>query len=242
MANTLFGAKLDSLNPANMLRTEARPHLIARRLADAAAPPPPTNADILDAAKTLYAAHSDTVDLTTNSGIKYLGSSEGQPKVAALNSYNWKSQQAAPITPVAQQIFASPLMKPAVDAATSNNDIWSYVVGICESGQLLIGEEGGVGIAFALARDPAVKGQAYIAGKIGLDAELAFNVQFGLWHDAPSALAGDFFGVEVSADIGVACSLGIFATRELRFAGFSVGIGVGIGGGGTFVGGHTWVF
>ena len=44
MANTLFGAKLDLLHPARMLRTEARPQLVARNLADAQAPPPPTNA------------------------------------------------------------------------------------------------------------------------------------------------------------------------------------------------------
>jgi hypothetical protein len=215
--------------------------LLSRQLADVAVAPP-NNAEILDAARKIYAAHSETVDLSTRSGMTYAKSSEGQPKIALLNNYQWKSQQAAPITPTAEQIYSAPVMRPAVEAATANSDIWSYVVGISESLQLLVGEEGGIGIAFALARDPAPKGAAYVAGKLGLDIEAAFNVQFGLWHDAPAALGGNFYGIEVSADLGMACSLGIFATTQFNFVGFSIGIGVGVGGGATIVGGHTWVF
>jgi hypothetical protein len=243
MANTLFGAKLDSLHPANMLRTEARPQLMVRQLAEAEAAAPPTNAEILDAAKSLYAAHSDAVDMSATSGVQYARSSEGQPKVAALNNYNWKSQQAGPITPVTQQILEAPLMRGPVDAATSHSDIWSFVIGASESAQLIIGEEGGVGIAFALRTPTEIKGLAYVAGKLGLDIDLALNLQVGLWNDPPSKLAGQFYGLEVNGEIGpVACSLGIFVTPQMRFAGFSLGIGVGVGGGVTVVGGYTWVF
>jgi len=69
------------------------------------------------------------------------------------------------------------------------------------------------------------------------------NLQFGLWNDPPDKLAGQFFGLVMEADIGlIACSLGAFVTREMRFAGFSIGVGVGVGAGVTLVGGYTWVF
>jgi len=129
MANTLFGAKLDSLHPANMLRTEARAHLAARQLADAQAVLPPTNDEILQAVKGLYHAHSDAVDANTLSGLQYAKSSDGRPRVAALNAYNWKSQQAAPVRPTAEQVYTAPLMKPGVEAATTKPDIWTRYMG-----------------------------------------------------------------------------------------------------------------
>ena len=241
MANTLFGAKLDSLHPARMLRTEARPQLVARNLADAQAPPPPTNAEILEAVKSVYHAHSDIVDANTQCGGQYVRSSDGHPRVAALNAYQWKSMQAAPIAPTTEQVYAAPLMRSGIDGAKATPDILTLVIGVSEFAQFFVGEEGGVGVCFALASQPDVRVAAYLAGKLGLDIDVAFNLQLGLWNSAPSGLAGDFYGIEVNADVGVGVSLGIFLTRKLTFYGFSIGVGVGVGGGATIVGGYTWV-
>lgn len=241
MANTLFGPKLDLLHPGTLLRTEARPHLVARNLADTQAEPPPSNADILDAVKKIYHEHFEIVDANTHCGGQYVRSSDGHPRVTTLNAYHWKSMQAAPIAPTAEQVFTAPLMKPAVDGAKATSDVLTLVIGVSESAQFIVGEEGGVGVCFALASQPDVRVAAYLAGKLGLDIDVAFNLQLGLWNSAPSGLAGDFYGLEVNADIGVGVSLGIFLTRKLTFYGFSIGVGVGVGGGATIVGGYTWV-
>jgi hypothetical protein len=245
MSGTLFGAKLDALHPGTMLRTESRSHMLARKLAAVA--PPPTNEEILEAAKTMYHAHSDAVDKGAMNGQQYALSSEGRPNVAALNAYNWKSQQASPVVPVTQKILAAPLIKGSADAAASHSDVWSFAIGISEAAQLLVGEEGGIGVAFALRPPTDVKGVAYIAGKLGLEIDIAVNLQLGLWKDKPSDLGADFWGLEVSVDVEVAISLGIFGAGQIgtpnqRFAGFAIGIGVGLGGGASIVGGHTWVF
>ncbi len=113
--------------------------------------------------------------------------------------------------------------------------------GASEFAQFIIGEEGGVGVCFALARQPDVRVAAYLAGKLGLDIDVAFNLQLGLWNSTPSGLAGDFYGIEVNADVGIGVSLGIFLRRDLSFYGFSIGVGVGVGGGATIIGGYTWV-
>jgi hypothetical protein len=241
MPTNLFGPKLDLLHPGTLLRTEARPHLVARNLADAQAPPPPTNEEILEAVRSVYHAHSDIVDANTMCGGQYVRSSDGHPRVAALNAYHWKSMQADPIAPTAEHVYTAPLMKAGVEAATVSSDIWTLVIGVSESAQFIIGEEGGVGVCFALARQADVRVAAYLAGKMGLDIDVAFNLQLGLWNSTPSGLAGDFYGIEVNADVGVGVSLGIFLRRDLSFYGFSIGVGVGVGGGATIVGGYTWV-
>ena len=149
--------------------------------------------------------------------------------------------QAAPIAPTADRVFTAPLMKTGVEAATVSADIWTLVIGVSEFAQFIIGEEGGVGVCFALARQPDVRVAAYLAGKLGLDIDVAFNLQLGLWNSTPSGLAGDFYGIEVNADVGIGVSLGIFLRRDLSFYGFSIGVGVGVGGGATIIGGYTWV-
>ncbi len=241
MPNTLFGAKLNSLNPGALLRTEARPHPVARQLADAASQRPPTNQEILEVARTVYHAHSAVIDVTSSSGLQYANSSEGQPVLAALNSYNWKSGQVGPITPTAEQVYTAPLMKPAVDAATNDPDIRTLVIGIIGSGPSIIGEQAGVGVGvgFALAKNAETKGVAYTGGQLGLEAP---DLMLGLWNAIPAELAGDFYGLGVSLSMGTDVSVGIFLRRDLTFYGFSMGIGVGIGAGATIVAGHAWVF
>lgn len=241
MARLLFADQLDGLHADSMLRTEARPNLHARRLGQLAAAPP-SNQQILDAAKAAYHANSEAVDASTLSGMSYALSPPGQPNVGALNAYNWKSQQAAPITPTAQQVYAAEGMQAAVDAAKSNSSIYSMTIGISESAQVILGEEGGIGIAIELDKSGDTKGMGYVAGKLGLDIDVAINLQVGLWNCKPEALAGAFYGLEVNLDLEVGVSLGIYMTPTLGTFGFSIGVGAGVGGGATIVGGYTWVF
>ncbi len=239
----LFSEVLGKLDPGNMLRTEAEPHLKRRSavlmgLPTAVIVTPPSNEELLNLSKQAYQKHQELVDLHVISGSAYTKSEDGKPQVAALNAYDWKSRQAAPISPTANHVYASPEMKPAVDAAKQINKL-SSVYGISAEAQALIGGEGGIGVAVGSS---SAKGVGYIAGKLGLDIDASINFQMGLWTDQPENLAGDFWGLEVNIDYGGSVSLGIFFLKDEKFAGFSIGIGVGIGGGATIVGGHTWVF
>jgi hypothetical protein len=245
MADTLFGAKLGSLNPGTMLRTESRSHMLARELADVA-PAPPTNEQILEWANAYYLAHSDAVDMCAINGKQYALSSEGRLNVARLNSYKWENRQVSPIAPVVRRIFEASLIKGATDAAASHPDVWSYVLGISLGVDVLIGGEGGAGVSFPL-RPPAEEWAIVVFGgwKLGLDIEAAVNLQLGFWTEKPSNLGGDFWGIEVGADLGIAIALGIFGPGKMGtagLAGFQVGIGVGVGGGASIVAGHTWTF
>lgn len=236
----LFTPAFDALlgvEPETIRRVHSAQHLVLT-----AGTPPPTNAQILAAARETYEAHQPAVDASTTSGIGYATSPPNRPTVATLNAYDWKSQQAPPITPTASTVLTSDAMQSGVDAAQADADIWSMAIGVSESGQFIIGEEGGVGIAFGLAENGGVQGTAYLAGKLGLDIDASVNVQVGLWNAPPSKLAGAFYGLEVNLDLEVGVSLGVYVSGDLQYVGFSIGVGVGVGGGVTVVGGHTWVF
>jgi hypothetical protein len=240
MPKGLYTRVLEDLHPGRMLRTHSQGEPFRLR---ATAKPVPTNEEILESAIRTYNEHIDVVDSNTTSGMGYVQLPGGKPNVAALNAYNWKSQQAGPITPTAELVESSATFKPGVQAAKSDKAVASLVMGISESAQFIVGEEGGVGIAIPLGTGSAVKGAGYVAGKLGLDIDVAINLNVGIWGAPPEKLAGSFFGVQVNLDLEVGVSLGIYVSGdELHYMGFSVGIGVGLGGGATIVGGYTWVF
>lgn len=241
----LFACALDHINPDTVLRTEATPHLKRRErplpLDAMGASHTPSNQEILAAAKAQYHQHSGLVDRNTLAGQHYVKTSPGHLNVAALNGYNWKSQQAVPITPTAEMVAASPIIQPGFEEAYGSGDVASCVIGISESAQFIVGEEGGVGIAFDSAGQG--KGSVYVAGKLGLDIDAAINLQMGLWAADVAGLAGDFVGLEVNLDLDVGVCLGIYLKpKDLTFYGYSIGVGVGVGGGVTIVGGYTWIF
>lgn len=239
-STSLFTKVLDDLHPGRMLRTHT---LAGEKELAALGTPPPTNEEILDAARRTYQRHIDVVDLHTLAGLKYVQSADGKPNVAALNSYDWRTKAAAPIKPTALAVHTAPAFKAALAAAKADGDVWSLVFGISESAQFIVGEEGGVGIAFALDGSGDSKGEGYLAGKLGLDLDVAVNLNVGIWNESPKNLAGAFYGLEVNLDLEVGVSLGIYVTgSELQYMGFSVGIGAGVGGGATIVGGYTWIF
>lgn len=232
----IYSSAIDALDPRRMQRT----HTVKGAEYLAA---PPTNEQILDAARLVYHQHVDVVDLHTQCGINYVRLADGQTKVAALNAYEWTSKQAEPITPAARLIHTAPALKPALEAAHADPAVWSLVIGISECAQFIVGEEGGVGIALALDKSGDSKGFGYFAGKLGLDVDAAINLNLGIWNAPPAKLAGGFWGIQVNLDLEVGVSLGILMSGDkLQYMGFSVGVGVGVGGGATIVGGYTWLF
>ena len=233
----LFATALDQLDATRMLRTEAEPHLKSRLVAAGA---PPTNQEILDAAKKTYHANQKVVDLKTTTGVEYVKTSDAKPHIAAMNDYDWKSKNTANILPTVKTINSSKILAPAIAAANDDPTVFSQTLGIAASAQLIVGGEGGLGIASG--SDGSVKGFGYLAGKIGLDIDVAINLSYGIWASSPAGLAGDFYGIEVNLDLEVGVSAAIFVKRDMSFYGIVVGIGVGVGGGATLVGGYTWVF
>jgi len=241
----LFSSVLDKIDPGTVLRTEAKPHLLRRErplAADAfGASHTPSNQEILDAAKGQYHRQSGVVDMNTLAGQHYVKTSPGHIHVGQLNAYDWKSQKTPPITPTAEAVAKSTIIQPGLQAAYASKEVMSCVIGISESAQFIVGEEGGIGIA----QDSTgkTKGTAYLAGKLGLDIDVAINLQTSLWAADLAGLAGDFVGLEVNLDLDVGVCLGIYLKpKDLSFYGFSIGIGAGVGGGVTIVGGYTWVF
>ncbi|GAB6042903.1 hypothetical protein [Endothiovibrio diazotrophicus] len=245
MNSPLFSSALGQIDPYTVLRTEAAPQRLRRRrpLPDGAlgASQTPTNKEILDAARAHYESQHKVVDAITLAGQHYVETSSGHRSVATLNAYDWKSQQAAPITPTAHLVSSSPIIQPALQAAYDSGHGGSISIGISENAQVVVGEEGGIGVAWNQQGRSA--GVGYAAGRLGLDIDVAINLQLSFWAADLTGLAGDFVGLEISADAGVGATLGIYLNpNNLNFTGFSVGVGAGIGGGASIVAGYTWVF
>lgn len=239
MSAGLFTTALAQLDPDRMLRTECGPLLSARTSAGAT---PPSNKEVLQAAQASYQAHYPVVDGFTTGGISYVGSTGGRPEVATLNAYDWQSRQAGPITPTALAVHQAGDFAAAQSAAQSDGTLMSLCFGISESAQAIIGEEAGIGVAFALGDAGTSVGTAYAAGKLGLDIDVGLNLNVALWTGSPQQLAGTFYGIEVNLDLEVGVCLGVYVGGGLQTFGFSIGLGVGLGGGATIVGGYTWVF
>lgn len=244
MAKTgIYSSVLDQVDPQRVLRTEAEPMALRRRTGTVDLSSVPTNEEILKAAKATYAANSDAVDTGTQDGQTYVLTSPGHRQVATLNAYDWASQDAAPIAPTCQSVIESPVLASTVEKVDANPRISSVVIGISASAQFIIGGEGGIGVGRSSDPKSPTKGVGYAAGKLGLDIDVALNLQMGLWASDLAGLAGDFVGLEVNLDLEVGVSLGIYLhPKDLSYYGFSIGIGVGVGGGATVVGGYTWVF
>ncbi len=241
MATTgLYSQVLADLHPNKMLRTHAKP-LTDSLLATGASVP--TNAEILEAASKSYHEHVDVVDSYSSLGSQYVLTPDGGSNVSLLNSYNWRSKQSGPITPTAESVFDAPSLQPAHQAAVDDGGVGSLVFGISESAQFILGEEGGVGVAVQLDSSGITKGEGYVAGKLGLDIDVAVNLNVAIWNAPVGQLAGGFFGIQVNLDLEVGVCLGIYVSGEhLQYMGFSVGVGAGLGGGATVVGGYTWLF
>jgi len=240
MADGLYSHVLSGLHPNKMLRTHAKKMVDSLEVTGADVP---TNEEILEASIKSYHAHTDVVDSYSQLGSQYVLTPDGGSNVGALNAYDWKSKQSGPITPTAESVYAAPSLKPAAKAAADDGHVGSLVFGISESAQFIVGEEGGVGVAVQLDGGGITKGEGYVAGKLGLDVDVAVNLNVAIWNAPVAELAGGFFGIEVNLDLDVGVSLGIYVSgSKLQYMGFSVGIGAGLGGGATVVGGYTWLF
>jgi len=233
----LFTAALEALNPETITR------IYTVHGAEHLSSPAPTNAEIIEAAHKVYNEHINVVDTHTRCGMKYVKIPKGAAHVAVLNEHDWKNDPIEKIIPTAKLIHTSPHLAAAVQAAHDDPDVLSLVYGISESAQFIIGEEGGTGVAIGLGGEGKVLGESYVAGKLGLDIDVAINLNIGIWTAPPEKLAGGFFGIQVNLDLEVGVSLGILLSGdELQYMGFSVGVGVGVGGGATVLGGYTWVY
>jgi hypothetical protein len=232
----LFTAPLARLNADHIERRTRRPELTSSALGA-----PPTNQQILDAAKAAYSAHQVAVDASTTGGVAYAQTDRGKSQIHVLNSYSWQRKVAD--ASIATPVYTDSAMASAVQAAQADSALLTLVYGISADAQCFLGAEGGIGIAFGLTGGGDVAGLAYVAGKFGLDIDAAVNLQIGLWTGSPQMLSGNFYGLEVNVDLEVSVSLGIFLDiATLQPSGFSLGVGCGLGGGATLVDGNTWIF
>lgn len=248
-----LGDVLEDLRPQDLILSPG----LAQRGADGAVllAGPPSNQEILNAAKAFYRAHDTVVDASaTNTG----SVAQHQPQlVHTLNGYNWKSQQLSSDqkNTTKTALFGSSasaaaangggLFGPALDAVKADHLFTTIGVGISADLQFFIGGAGGLGCMWDLANREGPKGYGYVTGEYGLRITAALNVQLLITNQLPSATNFDIWGLKVSVAFGVGLDLS-FQTfwygNDMTLLGFGIGAGVGIGGGATVFGGHIWNF
>ena len=230
MANGLLTARLDAVDPDQMVII--RPEGTTLRQARALATSGPSNQQVLDACKAAYRQHTSSVDQTTVGSVK-VSQDQGQRKnIQALHAYNWKSKVAPP--GLAQPIYDSPHLVSARAAVQEDHAIATFFMGIQANIDVIIGAEGGVGVGFAIPskpNDPPIW-MAYGGYRIAFNIDVGININASLFLEPPKEVAGEFIGIEFSAEPvaeGPEVSFGIHMSPDLsKLRGFTIGVGVAL--------------
>lgn len=240
----LFGAALDQLHPSTTTRqaparVAGSPSMAKVALAHAAPHPAPSNQDILDAVRQTYAEHHDWFDGVCRSTHDHIETAEGRSHVAALNAYDWSSKDVGPIAPTARDVAQSEHVAAALQVGAPSNRT-STVVGVTVAGQVVVGVEGGIGVAWDEDR---TAGFLFGSGKLGIEVDASVNLSVGVWNCRVADLAGPFVGLEIAVIDPIGVTFGLYlSTSDLSFHGFEAAFGVGFASGATLVAGHTVVF
>jgi hypothetical protein len=229
MASRLYDSVIEKLKPENLVRV--RPSGITRDAALKLAVSTPTNQQVLEACRAAYQQHSHSVDETTTGSVNASRASDLKGGIAAMHNYNWNKSVAAP--QLASPIYNSSTLA-ASRAAVVQEAFGIFFVGIQANIDVFVGGEGGIGVGFPLSTGPAQNaiGFAYGGWRLSTNIDIGVNINTGMFLEPPSEVAGDFIGIEVSAEPvaeGPEVSFGIHMKPDLsKIAGFSFGIGVAL--------------
>ncbi|TWP36163.1 hypothetical protein [Leekyejoonella antrihumi] len=210
----------------------------------------PSNAQILNAMKTFYNAHTAVVDGSADNTKTV---AQNQPEfVKTMNGYNWQQQQLAADEQATTQagIFGDTskaavggIFDPALDDIQADHLFSTIGLGVSADVQLFVGGAGGLGCMWDIAQREPCRGYGYATGEIGLRFTAELNVQVFVTNQLPSQTDFNVFGLKVSISLGISLSFATFwYGNDLTLLGFAVGAGVGLGGGATVFGGHIWNF
>lgn len=224
----LYTAHLDALEPEALVITY--PTTMSREQALAASAKAPSNAEVLAACKDAYHQHVSAVDDTTTGSISTAQNPTNQPDLQAAQAYNWNSKVAAPN--LTQPLLMSPDMATARKSVQEDGDFATFFVGIEADLDLFVGGFGGIGVGFGLPSGSPIW-MAWGGIRISMNIDVAINLTTGLFIEAPSAIAGDFLGIEVSCEPvyeGPSIGFGIHMSTDLsEVRGFSIAVGAELG-------------
>jgi hypothetical protein len=231
MTAALFMPALEALEPDTL--PVSFPQHVPRERAVRMATGGPSNQDVLDACKQAYGEHSPAVDNVTLGSVDSAQNSALQPDVVAMHNYKWQSKVAAPT--LAKPVLDSSTMAKARSAVTQDGAFATFFVGIEANVDFIIGGVGGVGVGFPF---PSKDGtmplwMAWGGLRIALNIDIALNITTGVFLEPPDEVAGDYIGIDVSAEPvaeGPSIGFGIHLAPDLsKVRGFSIAVGVELG-------------
>lgn len=231
MATGLFAEHLSALRASELPVSVPAP--VGRRDAAALVARGPSNEEVLDACRAAYDDHQNAVDQVTLGGISTAQAPQAQPDLQGLRNYNWQSKVAAPA--LARPVYDSATMAAARSAVTEDGRLRTFFVGIELSADVIVGGVGGVGVGvpFPWTSGSDVIWMAYGGLRIALNIDVALNLNTGIFLEPPHDVAGDYLGIELSAEPvaeGPSVGFGVHLTRDLKkVRGFSVAVGVELG-------------
>jgi hypothetical protein len=228
MAAGLFMPALEAIEPERL--PISVPAGVPRERAMALASSAPSNQQVLDACKQAYTAHQPAVDAVTTSSVDTAQAPSAQHDIDALHTYDWNRKVAAPklTTPILQ----APTMAPARKAVDKDGAFATWFIGVEASADIIIGGTGGVGVGVGIPSGQPMW-MAYGGLRISVNIDIAVNINTGVFLEAPSDVAGDYIGIEMSAEPiyeGPSLGLGIHLSTDLsEIRGFSLAVGVELG-------------
>lgn len=179
---------------------------------------PPSNDQILDAAKAAYAEHRPAVDAATLALVASVRDGELAPALARLDGTNWSGGGVS--AGVAEPFFSSREVATAIGVARTTA-IRSFSVGAFTK-QLPGGSPGVAGFVQDLlgGTSAAMSLRLDIFSQI-VSVDPGQNLQYGVWLGLPSALHDSVLGFYANATIqGVSVNLKVLLTKTLQPYGF----------------------
>ena len=231
MTAALFMPALEALDPET-LPVSFPPH-VPRERAALLATQGPSNQQVLDACKQAYSQHSPAVDGVTLGSIDSAQDSALQPDVVAMHNYEWQSK--VPAASLAEPVLDSSTMAKARSAVAGDGAFATFFVGIEANADFIVGGVGGVGVGFPFpSHDGLVPlWMAWGGVRIALNIDVAVNITTGVFLEPPDEVAGNYIGIDVSAEPvyeGPSIGFGIHLAPDLsKVRGFSIAVGVELG-------------
>lgn len=188
---------------------------------------PPSNQQIVDAAKKAYTLCQSAADASALALVNLVNTGSQRAAIAKLDGVNWASPGIDP--KLADPIFASQDVQGAAAAAREIHDLHSLSVGVFTNN--LPG--GGVGMV-GFARDLA--GATTQGVKLTLDlfknvasADTGSNLQLGVWQGAAGSLHDKIVGLYIATSLrDLDINLKIILSTTLEPYGFVVSAGASV--------------
>jgi hypothetical protein len=190
---------------------------------------PPSNKQILDAARAAYSEYQKAVDATTQALINTIKDSDMTDALEKLDGTNWSSSGVS--SDIVEPFFSSLEVQTALGVVrkTSTN-LKTFSIGVFAK-SLPIGQQPGM-ISFARsivgAAQPKLTLQLDIFQSI-VSVDKTRNLQYGVWLPRPTALHDCVLGFYINTNVQeISLNMKILLTQSLKPYGFVVSSGASL--------------